>query len=466
MFSLLASAADRAAWKTNMEWHDATFIHPLALLIFFCLGVWFLLARRGVAILPLILLICCVPSAQRVVIGGADFSLLRLMVCVGCVRLLMKGELKNLRLNRVDTVFFFWLTVAGLVYIVQRGDFSSVVYVCGQSLDAFGGYIVIRGLIRNADELKSMTRNLAVVAIPICMAFMFEMATGKNLFALFGGVPAETLVRDGRLRCQGAFSHPILAGVFWASLAPVFMAGVLDMKSSLLQRSLFGAAFVSASMIVVASSSSTPLLGSLAGLFFWACWPLRKQVRYAFMLSPFVLIALHLTMEAPVWHLISRVSAVGGSTVYHRFVLIDEAINHFNEWWLVGTTWTGHWSEHYQTWDITNQYILEGVRGGVWRLLLFCLLLFVVARSFGRAQSSATLSSDELLLWGWGSSVFVHAVCFIGVSYFGQIEYLWYMTLSLAACVIDPGFLNDEWMEEAAIQYSDDGRAKWDSVVL
>jgi hypothetical protein len=36
-----------------------------------------------------------------------------------------------------------------------------------------------------------------------------------------------------------------------------------------------------------------------------------------------------------------------------------------------------------------------------------------------------------MLAWALGVSLFVHAVSFIGVSYFGQITMLWYLSLAV-----------------------------------
>ena len=45
------------------------------------------------------------------------------------------------------------------------------------------------------------------------------------------------------------------------------------------------------------------------------------------------LLLLHLAMNNPVWHLLARVNVVGGSTGWHRYHLIDKAIEHL-EWWV------------------------------------------------------------------------------------------------------------------------------------
>jgi hypothetical protein len=218
------------------------------------------------------------------------------------------------------------------------------------------------------------------------------------------------------------------------------MGGALGRWANPLQRLLFAVGTAACVLIIGASASSTPVLGFAAGVGFWLWWPVRGVMRYVFIAAPFMVIALHLAMEAPVWHLVSRVSAVGGSTGYHRYILIDGAIRHLNEWWLTGTPSTVHWHQHFQTFDITNQYILEGVRGGIWRLGLFVALIYLVARSIATAQGRVTDKADRLLLWGLGASLFVHCVCFIGVSYFGQIQYLWYITLAIGASAYAPEF--------------------------
>ena len=51
-------------------------------------------------------------------------------------------------------------------------------------------------------------------------------------------------------------------------------------------------------------------------------------------------------------------------------MLIDGAIKHFPEWWLLGTSSTSHWGWH-TAFDVTNQYVLEAVRGGLAGLVLF-----------------------------------------------------------------------------------------------
>jgi hypothetical protein len=165
------------------------------------------------------------------------------------------------------------------------------------------------------------------------------------------------------------------------------------------------------------------------GMFF-----LRRRmrlVRWAFVLT---LVCLHMVMQSPVWHLISRVSAVGGSTGWHRFNLINQAISRIGEWWLLGTPSTAHWGQGLK--DVTNQYILEGVRGGFLTLCLFVIMIAIAFREVGKLWRLQSRNPYCLALsWAMGVSLFVHCMNFIGVSYFGQIHIAWFLILAMIGSI-------------------------------
>ena len=116
-----------------------------------------------------------------------------------------------------------------------------------------GIYFVGRFLIRSWSDLRFAASAVAVLSVPIAILFAAEWTTGYNIFSIFGDVPAETWVRGGRLRCQGAFAHPILAGTFWAAALPLIWTLRKD-KNILMRLGTIGCLF-----IVAACSSSTPI---------------------------------------------------------------------------------------------------------------------------------------------------------------------------------------------------------------
>jgi hypothetical protein len=90
-------------------------------------------------------------------------------------------------------------------------------------------------------------------------------------------------------------------------------------------------------------------------------------------------------MKAPVWFLLARLTVVGGSTGYHRAYLIDRAIANFGEWFLVGVPSTSHWGWGLQ--DVTNQFIVEGTRGGLLTLVLFVAVIVYCFKGLGLARA-------------------------------------------------------------------------------
>jgi hypothetical protein len=153
-------------------------------------------------------------------------------------------------------------------------------------------------------------------------------------------------------------------------------------------------------------------------------------------------IVLAVVMKAPVWYVIARISEIVGGTGWHRAYLIDQAISHFDEWWLVGTTSTAHWAPAGEVllidpmnMDITNQYVMEAVGGGVVKLGLFLAMIVKSFSIIGQAIRRLNGRDEccEKLIWAFGVSLWSHCVSFISIAYFDQLISLWYLSLAVIA---------------------------------
>jgi hypothetical protein len=146
-----------------------------------------------------------------------------------------------------------------------------------------------------------------------------------------------------------------------------------------------------------------------------------------------------LIMKQPVWHLLARVDIVSGSTGWHRFHLVDKFIERFPEWSPLGTMSTAHWGPGLH--DVTNQFVAEGIAGGILRLLLFVWLVWLgfagVSRSLRLGSAGRTY---HLASWALGTSLFMHCMNFIAVSYCEQIVVEWQLTLAaIGSLTLVPG---------------------------
>lgn len=417
--------ASQAQAGSMLEYANQTVVHPLGLLALMACGIALIFLPRRHAILAFLVMACFIAPAQRLALFGLDFNFIRIIVIFGWIRVLMRTETSGFRWTGVDAVMIAFAVVNTVAFTVLFASPTALVNRLGASFDTIGMYFLFRMLIRSWEDLRQAVRWAVLLVAPVALAFLVEKSTARNLFAFLGGVPEITLIREGRLRCQGAFAHPILAGCFWASLLPLI--GAMWFRSGA-DRVISVVGVVGTLIIVYTSSSSTPVLAVGLGGLGMLMYVAREYMRYVRWGVALTLFGLHMVMVAPVWHLISRVSAVGGSTGWHRFHLIDNFINHWDEWILIGTRSTAHWGWGLE--DVTNQYVLEGVRGGALSLVLFLAAIVMAFSRAGRLWRRFRPGSDRLFAWALGVCLFVHCMNFIAVSYFGQITILWYLTLA------------------------------------
>ena len=384
---------------------------------------------RKWALVPVIILICYMTMGERVIVVGLNFTMIRILTLVGWIRILIRGELKSVKLNPIDKTLI-WFAISGMaIYVLQWQTFDAVKYEFGQVYNALGMYFLFRFLVRDMDDCLRVFKIAAVFIIPLAASMVVERMTGRNAFAEFGGVSPITGIRDGVLRCQGPFAHPVLAGTFGATLFPLFVA----LWRSKGHRLLSFLAILSSGAMVITSGSSGPVGTLLAGLLALGCWPHRKHmstIRSGILVA---VVGLEIVMKAHVWFLLARVGIFSGSTGHHRAYLIDRALANFADWWLLGTRSTVAWDEYYNLFDITNQYLVYGADGGLITMLLFILVIVRCFGAVGLTVGALDEKSRELqfCVWALGAALFSHVVTFLSVSYFDQNFVNWYLLLAI-----------------------------------
>lgn len=407
----------------------STVLDPLGLIVILLCSIYLFSTKRALVLVPFLIVASVLPQSLRLVIVSIDFSMIRIIVVIGLLRILSKGEASYFKFTAADKLVIAFLFTKTLFATILHGKFGVFVQNVGFALDAFGSYFIARCCIRSFDDLNKALVYIAVLAVLMSPLYWFEYSTAYNLFSVFEGVSSDAWIRNGEIRARGPMPHAILAGCYWACFAPLFLAFVWRPNS---RRIIYILGTLAIIAIAISASSSTPLFSFLAGVFAWGMYRFKKHLKVIRRYAVISLVVLHFAMSAPVWHLISRVSFSSSSTGYFRFLLIDSAINHINEWVLIGSRYTGHWFFGAQ--DITNQFILVGVQGGIIPLVLFVAQIVVAYSSIGYLlKQNVGSRGNTFLAWGLGASLLVHLTNFIGVSYFGQIVVLWYTLLGIIA---------------------------------
>jgi len=405
-----------------------------------CLGFLLLGLPRRYALIPLLISGCYMPLGQALIIGGLHFYLIRIIILFGLIRIFIRKEIFSIKLTSLDKVLIAWLIVSTFLYAVFDGTNANITERLGRMYNALGIYFFVRALVRDLDDIVHAVKTLGIIIIPLAVLFIVEHITGKNFFSTFGGVPLFSEIRNGRIRCQGPFRNSILAGTFGATVMPFFVGLWCYSEQN---RRLAGGAILAATVIVAYSSSGGAAMAFLAGLAGLTCWSFRSHMRIIQWGIVALLLVLHAYMKAPVWFLISRVSDVVGGGGWYRSALIDAAVRHLDEWWLIGTRYTAHWMPtgiaiDPNAADIVNQFIAEGVNGGLLSMFLFIWMIVKCFKITGTAvRNEDWLTRPErFVIWSLGCTVLGHLASFFSVSYFDQIIIFWYLTIAMISALI------------------------------
>jgi hypothetical protein len=403
----------------------ATLLHPVVAVWMLIAIVMILTVQRKNAIVPFLLSVLTIPIGQVVLVGGVHFTMMRILILVGLVRAACSKASSSGRwfatgFNPIDQVVVLWTVSAFIVISIQWMNAPMLIASLGNFLDALGGYLVVRSFIDDGEALRRTIKVFAVICAIHGVCMINEQITGVNVFNLIGGVntPVETTIRDGQLRSSGVMG-PLGEGVFAGVLMPLFLWLWTEGKS----RMAAYTGLAGATAMLITTHASTPWMSVGAGLLGLSFWPLRKRMRIIRWGLVFMLVALHLVMKAPVWHLISRVDLTGSSSSYHRYTLVNQTIRHFSDWWLLGYKYYDHWD--WDMWDTSNLFVAAALTGG---LVTLVLVIAVFSRSFGAIGTARKrVSGDrrrEWLLWCLGSALFACIVSCFGIAFLYQSQML------------------------------------------
>lgn len=383
-------------------------------------------------------------------LGGLTMYPVRLLMVAALARVAMRGELRAIRLNRLDhaVVALYVFTVG--VFLLRSNE--GQVYQIGTAVDALLSYFAARAFLRTPDDLRWWLRGIVFLLLPYVPLLWFESITFRNPFAAIGGVElaraGDLWVRGGRLRAVGTFGHPSLLGTFGGTFLALYAGMWFARRDRRL--ALLGMALCLG--IVGAANSGGPALCVAVAAVGWMLWPMRHEMQWirGGLLASVVVLAL--VMKAPIWYVLARVSAITGGDGYHRAVLLDIGFRNLDRWWLAGMPLreTAKWLPYTNTAtgnvDMTNNFLQFGVTAGLGAVFLLIFLLVVAFSLLGRALSVVRTAprKDEALeplYWGLGVMLGVHILNWFGITYWDQTYTFWFMQLAaisgLAGVAID-----------------------------
>ena len=406
----------------------------IAIVFAFLAGFLLLTLPKPWAALPLLTGAGYMSLAEELQVGLLHFTVIRILLAVGAVRVIARGERIKGGLGKLDRMMILWGACAIVSSLFHEDFASALVARLGLCYDLLGIYFLFRVFIQDPDNIHTLSRIVIIVLVPVAAEMAMESLTGKNSFSFLGGVLPLSEVRNGQIRAQGPFSNPILAGtvgaVCWPLLLPYWRK----------HRGMAVLGIVVSATMTLTSRSSGPVMTAIFIFFGLCAWNARRHLRAIRWGALAAVAALSVVMNAPVYYLLARIDITGNSTGWHRAELIHSAITHVDEWWLAGTDRTRHWMPSGVPWsknhtDITNHYIKMGIIGGLPLMLSLIAMLVTAFKCVGRALRAniGRPGESQFMIWTLGSILFGHSLAFLSISYFDQSFVFFQLVLAMIA---------------------------------
>lgn len=434
-------------------------MNPFAAVFFVICAIALMTVPRKWAPVALFIGCCYMTMGQGISLGGISLPIYRMLLVVGLLRVMVKGERLTGPKNPIDKLILWWAGWVVLASFFHDWDIGSgPVYAAGYAFNLVAIYFLIRIWCTDLHDVTALLVVIAFLLVPIALEMVSEKITKTNQFSVFGGVPYSVDIREGKYRAQGPFRHPILAGTVGATCLPLFIG--------IWKRHRFaGTVGIVAGMgMALTCASSGPIMTAMAGMFAVIMWRFRNLTKAARLAAVAGYFGLAIVTGEPGYYMMKRIDISGGSTGYHRARLIESAIEHLGEWWLFGTDFTRHWMETGVSFspnhaDITNYYLVFGVTAGLVAVALIIAILIIAFRWVGevyRAHFEDT-PEDSFMIWCLGAGLFAHATTSISVSYFDQSLVFFWMNVAVISSMYSGHLLGQGFETEEDEEPATDG---------
>lgn len=420
---------------------SATAVNPTVLFAVLFAGLLIWVLPRSKAIFPFMFLGILVPIDQVVVVAGLHFTMIRVLVIFGLIRVAWEKLVGRSRvfgepLNGIDKAIIVLGLFTALDGVLLWPLWGEVVYQLGGLCSLFGVYFLLRYMIQDEQDVKRALCVLAVIALIVFGIMAYEYRTGRNLYYSSLG-STDSLIATSRgdsFRAIGCFAHPNIAGAFGGFVMPLLVGLWCREKRCRALASLGLAATVPIPFFTGSSTALFALGASLMGLSFW---PLRRWMRIVRWSIVAMVTLLDIVMKAPVWQLVARVQLSSGSSSYHRYELINQCILHFRDWALIGTKDFGGWG--WAMWDLADQYVATADGAGLIPLIAFLTILVCGFKYLGKARHHYEGDPQhEFFIWSIGAALLANVVAFFGITYWDQIVVPWQCLLVIISVVSFP----------------------------
>ena len=370
------------------------------------------------------------PQEVRLTILGIDlfpFRIVFLIFLPYTIRYSTKLATKPIATDVFVFSSAIWVMISS---IYHNGPLSGIIHGLSATADLLAGYVTARASIRNINDFRRVLVVTAPFFLIAGLIVMTESLSGHIILKpvveayfprpITAGIvstsQADYALRLGLFRGVGTFPHAILAGLYLATLLPIYAYSRLrgwPLKIGLAASAL---AFFSVSSTAILSILITFILISLDKLVKFI-----KQLHWTFLISIFLftLFCIQLVFTNGIFGLMVKIS-LDGWTAYYRYITYKFATKASFEHPLFGI---GDGNFDRPAWMISTTvdsfWLLQMLNYGIFSMLTIFAATITVIYELAKATAS-TDESDSFTVKGIAFSLSVIIFGGTSVAFFGS----------------------------------------------
>lgn len=268
------------------------------------------------------------------------------------------------------------------------------------TLDLVLAFVLGRSFFRTSLDVRRFLFRVTPLLMAIAFIMLAESVSHRYIFrpavaAITGHSPADALdrfyeIRLGFLRATGPFLHPIAAGLFFGSLAPLFIAADLPKSRWLGLLACFGGIF---------GWSSAGIVAIFAGIGLCAYESVQRRLRIGWPPLLWMMLAIAVLIEAisegGFIKFVIRYAALNPETGYFRLLIWDYG-------WasVMKSPWIGigvFSSYERPAWMISdsvdNYWLLQSLRYGIPSMVMMLFGMLAILFKLAMSKQGAELGS-------------------------------------------------------------------------
>lgn len=402
------------------------------------------------ALLPAVLLFYAsiAPAEMRVVVAGQSLYPIRIVGFAMMPIIFYRLVRDPIRWSVWDIVYgigVFWMVVA---FMFNYGPGEGIRRGFALAFDTFAPYLIARCCIRNIEDVRKFLIYVAPGVMLAAGSLLLEVLAGRFLVrptfvSIFGALPnyeggevvglkdQRVEYRLGILRAAGPFPHPILAGMFLATLLPLYVTFRIKGWQKIVG--------IAGSLCAILSMSTTALLGLIVGVGVLATDYLQRMVRFLSwqLIIPatlFLLFLLHMGTENGLIRYLSQFTLNPRTALYRRRIweYATQSVEQ-HPWFGIG----------FQAYERLNWMVVSSIDAH-WLLLAVRYGVITSFTMFGTAVAAVTLvglaagkhrGAIRQAHIGLAAAVLCVVIPGFAVSFFGGAQAWFYMLIAMGISV-------------------------------